>query len=194
LDTFLIRRLDARDSMEDLTSMLHRAFSPMGRRGIGCTCFNQSVEVTAERAGLGDCFVATQHGRIVGTLTLHDPDKRSECHWYRQADIASLHQFAVDPAYQGTGCGLALLEFAMQWAHQHHFHGLALDTPLPASDLIHFYEAHGFRKVERVRFHGKGYTSCVLSKTVRDATTHRDSNSELTQQNRLRKPLFGALV
>lgn len=191
LEMFEIRRLDSKDSMEDLTSMLHRAFSPMGREGIGCTGFNQSVEVTAERVRLGECFVAERDGRIVGTLTLHRPDKHSECHWYRQADVASLHQFAVDPAYQGTGCGASLLGFAKRWATEQGFHGLALDTPIPATHLIRFYEARGFRKIERVRFVGKAYTSCILSKTIGASSSCWSQNA---QQSVPRKPLFGALV
>ena len=186
LETFGIRHLSGNDSLEDLTSMLHRAFSPLGHQGIGCTCFNQDVAVTAKRVALGECFVATRDGRIVGTLTMHLPDKQSECHWYRQADVASLHQFAVEPAYQGAGCGVSLLGFATQWAVAHGFHGLALDTPLPAIHLINFYEVQGFRKVERVRFPGKGYASCILSKTVSVSKT--ESKPEPKQQKLFRNP------
>lgn len=187
LNAFQIRRLHAADSLDDLTSLLHRAFSPMGRDGIVCTCYNQSVDVTAQRVQMGECFVATQDGRLVGTMTLHRPEKFSPCHWYRQADVASLHQFAVDPVCQGTGRGTRLLRFALDWADEQGFHALALDTPLPAVQLIRFYQAHGFRPVEHVRFAGRNYTSCVLSQTIGSAT--RAGWPQYSHQPVLRKPL-----
>lgn len=192
LPHFHIRPLQSDDSLDDLTSLLHRAFSPMGREGISCTSFNQSVEVTQFRVHLGACFVALDSGRIAGTLTLHQPEQRSECRWYRQADVASVHQFAVDPAYQGTGCGKALLRFATSWAREHDFHELALDTPLPASHLIAFYALQGFREVEQAQFSGRAYRSCVLSKTVnRTAAEHKPSPMHHYRQP---QPLFGSLV
>lgn len=191
MEAFDIRRLDRGDSLMDLTSLLHRAFSPMGRAGIACTGFNQSADVTAQRVQRGECFVATRQGRVVGTMTLQVPQRNSPSDCYRRADVASLHQFAVDPVCQGTGCGTRLLEFALDWAAERGFHALALDTPEPATDLIGFYTEQGFRPVERVRFAGRAYTSCVLSKPTALAS---QSHRSFAGQSAHRRPLFGAMV
>ncbi len=187
-----IRPLRADDSLQDITSMLHRAFSPMAREGIGCASSEQSEEATRHRASLGDCFVAVVNHRVVGTLTLRWASRRSDCRWYRQANVASLHQFAVDPAFQGEGIGTLLLRHAKNWAHQNHFDELALDTPLPAQHLIRFYEAQGFHQVGLVQFAGRSYVSCVLSHSLRGAQTHDYVNTTSFATNR--QPLFGVLV
>jgi len=188
--TFQIRSLRNDDSLQDLTSMLHRAFSPMGRDGIGCTCFDQSEATTRRRAALGECFVAVMDHRIVGTLTLQRADRRSDCRWYRRSNVTSLHQFAVDPAYQGEGVGKGLLAHAMDWAFENRFDELALDTPHPAQHLIRFYEAQGFRKVESVQFSGRPYQSCILSHSLVSAPEGLPAASYQASQ----QPLFGLLV
>lgn len=85
-----------------------------------------------------------------------------------------MHQFAVDPVYQGTGVGKCLLLHALDWARQHHFEELALDTPLPAQHLIRFYEAHGFRQVELVQFSGRPYVSSVLSHSLEKVNASKE--------------------
>ncbi len=172
--------------------MLHRAFSPMGRSGIGCTSYNQSEEMTRQRAAVGECFVAVVDGRIVGTVTLQSSGRRSDCRWYRQPHVTSLHQFAVDPAYQGTGIGKGMLSHAMEWAREHHFEELALDTPLPAKHLIQFYEAQGFRQVELVQFSGRAYVSCVLSLAL--PMQHLSERRHHHPAPAAKQPLFGTMV
>jgi GNAT superfamily N-acetyltransferase len=164
--TIQIRRIDQRDSLDELTSMLHRAFSGLGRMGLRCTCVDQSIDVTARRVRRGDCYVARAGGRIVGTMTLEAPVRGSACHWYRRPEVASLHQFAVDPCEQGRGFGKALLLFASQRARAQGYCELALDTPADASHLIALYLRQGFRIVETMRKPAKDYRSIVLSKTI----------------------------
>ena len=136
--------------------------------------------------------MAVCDGRIVGTVTLQEPERYGECPWYRQSDVASLHQFAVDPSFQGTGCGKALLQFATRWARERHYSQLALDTPAPASDLIQFYLAQGFRIVEQVKLPGKTYRSSVLNKTIDSAPNSRMPRHYAQPARHL--PLFGAMV
>ena len=161
-----IRRLEASDSLEDLTALLHRAFGPLGRMGLPCTCVDQSLEVTRSRVERGDCFVALADDRLVGTLTLEGPDRRNECALYRRPDVASVHQFAVEPLAQGLGCGDALLQFAQRWALEQGYSELALDTPSLATHLLAYYERQGFRPVAQLQRVGRRYLSTVLTKTL----------------------------
>lgn len=161
-----IRRIQPSDSLEELTSLLRRAFSVLGRQGLDCTCVDQTVAVTRQRVGLGDCFVAVADRRVVGTITLHGVDRASAVNWYRNPAVASMHQFAVDPSHQGTGVGRALLRTAEDWARSRRCLQLALDTPEPAEHLRAFYGRRGFLPAERTRILGKSYFSVVLSKAV----------------------------
>jgi len=166
VNTVLIRRLRPTDSIDDMTSMLHRAFSRLGRMGLRCGAVDQPAEVTLERAERGDCYVAIEDEKIIGTMTLQAPARRSGCPWYRNDHVASLHQLAVDPRDQGRGCGKALLSVAMRWARERGYREIALDTPADAAHLIEFYRAQGFRAVASFQRPDKSYRSAVLSKGV----------------------------
>lgn len=166
VDDIQIRRLQPGDSLTELTALLHRAFGPMGRMGLPCDCVHQPVEETIRRVRRGTCFVAVRGSRIVGTMTLQTPRWRRECGWYQRSDVASLHQFAVDPCEQGRGCGSRLLGFAEQWVRRLGYAELALDTPAEASHLVLFYKAQGFKPVMELHKPGKPYRSAVLSKAV----------------------------
>lgn len=161
----IVRRFDpARDSYAQLTAMLHRAFARLGMMGLNCTCVDQSIAVTQQRALDGDCFVAVCNGKIVGTMTLYARDAESPCELYQRDDVASVRQFGIDPMWQGRGIGKSMLTFAEHWAATRGFAELALDTPEPAAHLIAFYRAQGFRIVDTHRFDGKHYDSAILSK------------------------------
>ena len=179
LNVLTVRRLGADDSLAGLTAMLHRAFARWGRMGLNCTCVDQSVAVTRQRIAEGECLVAEYDRRPVGTITLQHPDARSESLWYHRGFVASAHQLAVDPQFQGNGLGSTLLEFAEEWARANGYRELALDTAQPASDLLRFYRAHGYRIVDSVRFPGKYYPSAVLSKALARRITTRLSGAGL---------------
>lgn len=163
--SIVLRRFDpARDSFDELTGMLHRAFARLGAMGLNCTCVDQPVSVTRARATRGDCYVAVCDRRLVGTMTLYAPDRDSPCELYRQEDVASLRQLGVDPAWQNRGVGKLLLAVADHWAATRGYAELALDTPQSAAHLIAFYRGQGFRIANFMRFDGKRYDSAVLSR------------------------------
>lgn len=166
-----IRRLSPNDSLDELTGLLHRAFGPLGRQGLKCTCVDQSVDMTRGRVQLGDCFVAVVNGRVVGTITVHACERASPVRWYRKPSVASIHQFAVDPSHQGTGVGRALLRTAEAWASCRQYLQLALDTPQRAEYLTAYYSRRGFKVVDALQVDGRSYVSVVLSKTINQLTS-----------------------
>ena len=166
MQTIIVRPLAAEDSLVELTTLLHRAFARLKRMGLACRSADQPVAVTRQRIGQGECFVAVCGGRIVGTLTLYRHERTSESEVYRSRRVASLHQFAVEPEFQGRGIGRRLLEYAESWSARHGYRELALDTPAPAEHLIAFYQHHGFYRAETLAFTGRPYRSAVHVKAV----------------------------
>jgi GNAT superfamily N-acetyltransferase len=173
-DHIRLRPLRAGDCLEQLTGMLHRAFSRLGEMGISCTCVDQSTEVTRQRIARGECYVALSGEQVVGTVTLYPPDAHSESRHYRTATVASVRQLGVDPQFQGTGVGAALLRLAEQWAQSRGYETLALDTPEQAGHLVDYYHRLGFRVIDRLQFSGRPYRSVVFAKSLpKRAAGHR---------------------
>ncbi|MBN3766611.1 GNAT family N-acetyltransferase [Burkholderia sp. Ac-20365] len=165
IGSVVLRRFDpSRDSYEQLTSMLHRSFARLGMMGLNCTCVDQDIAVTEQRAQSGDCFVVVSGGQIIGTMTLYASDGESLCEHYHRRDVATIRQLAIDPSWQNRGIGKSLLAFAEHWAATRGYAEIALDTPYPASHLVSFYRGQGFRIIDAVRFAGKVYDSAILSK------------------------------
>jgi GNAT superfamily N-acetyltransferase len=172
VEKLILRRFDpARDSYEELTSLLHHAFVRLGEMGLNCTCVDQTDSVTRQRAESGDCFVATSEGRIIATMTIYERDPRSACELYRCGRVATIRQLGVDPKWQGLGIGKALIDYAERWAVSHGYAELALDTPNPAAHLVEFYRGRGFRIVRVMRFASKLYDSAIFSKALVVART-----------------------
>jgi GNAT superfamily N-acetyltransferase len=163
---FAIRRLQPYDSLDDLTVMLHRAFASLGRLGLNCQCVDQTSATTRQRIERGDGFVAVADRRIVGTITLEVPDPSTSIRRYRAPHVASIHQFAVDPDYQGAGIGHALLQVAATWARARRYAELALDTPALAGELRRYYAGQGFKSVGLVQLAGRTYESVVMARPV----------------------------
>jgi GNAT superfamily N-acetyltransferase len=125
---------------------------------------DQPVERTRARAADGECYVAVEGGRIVGTFTVGlggaDPPA------YARPGMALFQQFAVEPALQGSGLGSRLLRHAEERARALGAKEIALDTAEGATHLVRYYEARGYALAGHVRFAGKTYRSVVLTKPL----------------------------
>ena len=162
-----IRRLGPGDSLEELTALLHRAYGALGAMGFNYTAVDQPVERTRERTSDGECWVAVEEGRIVGTATLGLAEAMADPPEYARPGMACFQQFAIEPALQGKGLGSRLLEHAEERARELGAKEIALDTAEGAAHLIRYYEARGYALSGHVRFGRKTYRSVVLRKPLR---------------------------
>jgi predicted N-acetyltransferase YhbS len=134
--------------------------------GLNYTAVDQDDAVTGRRARKGTCLVAEEDGAVVGTLSLHGPEEKSENEWFTRRGLVVLEQFAVEPRLQGRGLGRALMTEAERRARAQGASHLVGDTAEPAAHLIAFYERLGYRVVDHVRWPGKTYRSVVLVKAL----------------------------
>ncbi len=167
-----IRPLNAGDSLEALTQLLHRAYAPLAQAGMNFTACDQAIEVTAQRVASGHCFVATAAGVVIGTVTVsgaYDPVRSPwalQTEWFYRPDTAHLHQLAVDPQRQGQHIGQRLVARCEQWARERGFQHMALDTAAPAQQLRERYRRLGYREVGEVQWEGKTYRSVIMVKDL----------------------------
>ncbi|RQO60410.1 GNAT family N-acetyltransferase [Paucibacter sp. KBW04] len=161
-----IRLVNAEDSIEDLTQLLHRAYARLGAMGLNYTAVDQTPAVTARRIEGGHCLVALLDGKLVGSIVVQPTYQQNDCAYFTRPGVAAAHQFAVDPEQQGQGIGQRLLAAAESWARASGYRELAMDTAEQASHLIAFYNKLGYRQVDWVQWPGKVYRSVVLSKIL----------------------------
>jgi len=167
-----IRPLAARDSLAALTSLLHRAYAPLAVRGMNLGAATRTMAETERRAAQGQCFVAEQRGRVVGTVTVCGPFDLDDAPWtedvphFRDRDTAHFHQFAVDPGLQKQGIGRRLVSACEDWARARNYRRVALNTAEPAVELRALYRRLGFVEVAHVQWEGRTYRSVIMEKAL----------------------------
>lgn len=105
-----IRPLSSADSLQGLTSLLHRAYERVGEMGLNYTTVDRSVEVTAERIAGGQCYIAEMDGRLVGTIVVKPTEAQSECEYYRHVGFVQwpgkvYRSFVLSKALQSVALG-----------------------------------------------------------------------------------------
>ena len=102
LDGIEVRRLN----VMELHPLPHGSPAPclrtLGRDGLRYMATHQSDEVTRERTGQGECYIALTDGVVVGTITFKPSDKTGGSPWLDRPEVASLAQFAVAPELQAS--------------------------------------------------------------------------------------------
>lgn len=161
-----IRLFTPNDDVRSLTSLLHRAYAQLGERGWKFKAVDQSDDVTRQRVDAGECYVAIAGNRLVGTVLYIPPLRTKGTAWLDQADIASLHQLGVEPAWQRSGLGTKLMEHAEARALACGAREIALDTAEPATHLRAWYAARGYRPIEFAQWAHTNYRSIVMSKPL----------------------------
>jgi GNAT superfamily N-acetyltransferase len=168
-----IRELQASDSLEALTALLHASYASLAEQGWNFTAVDQPVHVTRERLTGAQGFVAELDGRLVGTVAIRHPKRPGEAYiadppppLYTTPGTAILSQLAVHPDCRGQGVGERLIDAAEAWAAAQGFAQIALDTAEPATALRRRYERRGYVTVGGVQWQGKTYASVLMSKPL----------------------------
>lgn len=87
-------------SWEQITALLHLAFSCHEQEGLKYSACNQTADYTRIRVGDGICFVAILNDMLVGTATLHLHGRK-----------AHLSQVATHPDYRCYRIGVKLQKY-----------------------------------------------------------------------------------
>lgn len=144
MSDILIRPLHADDCVDEITSLLHRAYKKNADMNIHFVASHQDRSVTRERLDNGPSFIAELDGRIVGTITLTFPIDVPHAEYHTDKSLASFGQFAVDPDLQKAGLGRRLIEAVEKEAIRLGAQEICLDTAQPADHLISYYQRLGY--------------------------------------------------
>lgn len=162
-----VRLLSAGDSLEELTTLLHRAYRAQVEMGLRPLAGRQDVETTGKRCGSGECYVAVDEaGALVGTILFHEVEDAKGPPWFQNSFVDSFSQFGVDPGLQGRGIGQMLLETVEKRARECGATELGLSMAEPDRKLMEFYLRRGYRFVEYWQWPYTNYRSAILSKSL----------------------------
>ncbi len=162
----IVRRISPSDSVEELTSLLHRAYAGLLAQGLRYVATHQDVATTRRRIAGGECYVAELEASLVATVTFKQASVTAGCEWYDRVDVASFGQLAVEPEYQQRGIGNALMDLVEERARVTGAAEISLDTSEQAEALIDWYVRRGYRVVQTADWEATNYVSVVLSKRV----------------------------
>jgi len=161
-----IRLINDTDSLDELTTLLHRAYKKLADLGFRFYATHQNVNVTKERVERAECYVGILDNKIIATIAYQAPSRDHYKGVYDKADIASFGQFAVEPELQDLGIGSKLIKLAEQLAIRDHAKEIAFDTAEGAVELISYYKKCGYEFVDYTQWDVTNYRSVIMSKKL----------------------------
>jgi GNAT superfamily N-acetyltransferase len=184
----MVRLITPKDSISEITRLLHRAYKPQVDMGLKPLAGRQGDDITADRAAHSECYLAViprtanpaapaigpaaptaapGPDEIVGVILFEEVEKVTFPPFFLLPHVAHFAQFAVDPDRQGMGIGRVLLEKVEQRARENGATELALSMAEPDTKLREFYDNRGFRLIEYWQWPYTNYRSCILSKPLK---------------------------
>ena len=155
-------------SWEEITEILHDAYSKHLKNGINFYAAYQDAEVTKRRAeklgGVSATFVALEENEPIATISCYIKDGNKN---YEGNKACCFHMFGVKKAYQGRRIGKLLLEQVICFAKENNCDYLVCDTSEKAKDLIKMYSKN-MKPVDYVHHGNTNYFSVFFSMPLND--------------------------
>ncbi len=164
---FILREFDEeKDSVEELTDLLHRAYKRLKDMGLNFEATHQDAEKTRKLLNKGICFVLTENDKLVGTILYHLKQHKDAPELYYDKDVVLFGKFAVDPGYQNQGLGSLLMDFIEDFARSNGKKKIILDTSEKAQHLIDYYSKRGYSYIQHWKWGMVNYRSVVMGKDL----------------------------
>ncbi|OUC96056.1 GNAT family N-acetyltransferase [Streptosporangium minutum] len=165
MEPIIMRRFADSDSVEELTTFLHRAYADHAAAGLVFFASYQAPEDTLNRLDKGECWIALEQEAIIGSVTVTGAYDTPPG-YPSSTDAGSFWQLAVDPARRGTGLGHRLLALAETRIATLGASRVVIDTSSQATDLITWYRHHGYTSIGTWKWDVTNYDSVVLAKNL----------------------------
>ncbi|MFZ4574058.1 MAG: GNAT family N-acetyltransferase [Phycisphaerales bacterium] len=173
-----VRLKSHRDSISEITRLLHRAYAAQVAMGLRPLAGRQDDDTTRRRCAAGECYLAvTKEGaargaeKILGIILFHEVEDDQGPPWFQNKFVDAFSQFAVDPDAQGRGVGGMLLDRVERRAAECGASEIACSMADPDEGLKRFYLKRGYRFVEYWQWPYTNYKSAILSKVVEPVRT-----------------------
>ncbi|MGQ0829679.1 MAG: GNAT family N-acetyltransferase [Bacteroidota bacterium] len=162
----IIRPINSSDSLDELTSLLHKSYKKLADQGFRFHASHQDVTITKQRISNAECYIATLNNKIIGTISYYSPTTKDEHEYFGQPFVASFGQFAVDPDYQKKGLGSKLMDIIEKSAIRDNAKEIGMDTAEGAKDLINYYKKRSYIFVAYTQWAVTNYRSVIMAKKL----------------------------
>ena len=164
---YTIRLFDeSRDSVEELTDLLHRAYKRLADMGLNFIATFQSVEYTRNYFKKGECYILESDGKLKGTVFYYTTIWDDAPDIFKQTDSVLIGKFAVEPELQKLGLGSMLMDFVESLAREKKKNRVVLDTSEKALHLLEYYSKRGYEYKHHWQWPDVNYKSVILSKEL----------------------------
>ena len=164
---YSIRLFDeSRDSVEELTELLHRAYKRLANMGLNFIATFQSVEYTRNYFKKGECYILESNNKLLGTVFYYTSMWDDAPEIFKMSDSVLIGKFAVEPELQNKGLGSKLMDFVEEHANKNNKKRVVLDTSEKALHLIDYYNKRGYKYVHHWQWPDVNYKSVILSKDL----------------------------
>ncbi len=164
---YSIRLFDhSKDSVIELTDLLHRAYKKLADMGLNFIATFQSVEYTQNYFKKGECYVLVSGEKLLGTVFYYTSIWDDVPDIYKLSDSVLIGKFAVEPELQNNGLGSKLMDFVESHAKLNNKKRVVLDTSEKAFHLIDYYQNLGYKYIHHWQWHDVNYKSLILSKEL----------------------------
>lgn len=164
---YSIRLFDeSRDSVEELTELLHRAYKRLADMGLNFIATFQSVEYTRNYFKKGECYILESNNKLLGTVFYYTSMWDDAPEIFKMSDSVLIGKFAVEPELQNNGLGSKLMDFVEEHAIKNNKKRVVLDTSEKALHLIDYYNKRGYNYVHHWQWPDVNYKSVILSKDL----------------------------
>jgi len=161
-----IREFTSKDSIAELTELLHASYKVLADMGLHFVATYQSDDITQSRIANARCFIAEVKEKLVGTITYYPSVSRGGKGFANVSERSGFGQFGVLPEYRGLGVGALLLQQAEAQAIKDGVGEFFLDTAAPATHLIELYQKKGYEIVGNVQWEEVNYPSVIMRKVL----------------------------
>jgi len=164
---YIIREFDAeKDSVTELTGLLHRAYKRLVDMGLNFIATHQNEVYTRNYMKKGICYILLENDKIISTIFYHTKMWDDAPEIFKQDDVVLFGKFAVDPALQQKGLGSMMMDFIEERARSNGKKRMALDTSEKAFHLIEYYLKRGYEYVHHWQWPDVNYRSVVMCKKL----------------------------
>ncbi len=165
-DGIIYRLMNSDDSIDELTSLINRAYAKHLKSGLNYVGALQDNDVTRSRIKNSYTIIAIFENRIIGTVSYKPPWECRGSKWFNKPGVAKYNQRAVDPDMQSKGIGGTFVELVEQIARLQGAKEIASDNPEVLELRTKRKIKHGYRIIEYHTWKATNYRSVILSKNL----------------------------